>query len=174
MKYLTLLFLLITYFSISAQNYIGSETGISFTGKGVRILDEKLYFQGQNFGVACIDLPTNNLRGILPDTDESSFMSFNYEVQGNKIYRRTMQIYDDNTFEFIDSLPYDVVKQIDVTEDKILTITQDDNLQIIDKSDYSIADTLKISELNEGEIYKLDNGYLILKDNFNTFTFYKG
>ena len=174
MKYLTLLFLLITYFSISAQNYIGSEAyGISLTGKLFTIEDEKLYFLGQNFGVACIDLSTNNLRGILPDTDEDHYISFDYEAQGNKIYKRTMQIYDDSTFELIDSLPYDVVKQIDVTEDKILTITQDDNLQIIDKSDYSIADTLKISELNEGEIYRLDNGYLILKDNFNTFTFYK-
>ncbi len=178
MKYRNILLIIIIIFTtlpLVSQNYVGSENSLSmFTGQGFTINDNKLYFQGINFGVASIDLSTYNLRGILPDTDESTFVSFDYEAQGNKIYNRSMHVFDDSTFELIDTLPYEEVKYIDVTEDEILTITQDDDLQIIDKSDYLVADTLKIKELNEGEFYKLDKGYLVLRDNFNTFTFYKG
>lgn len=168
-----IVFLCIITNSADGQNYAGIQADvIAFTGYGYEINEDKLYFQGYNLGVACIDLTSNNLIGVLPDTDLSSNISYDFKINDDKIYKKNMEVYDKNSFELIEKLPYGEVVAIDVTDEKILTLTQDNDFQIINKFDYSSADTLEISKLNEGEIFTLRNGYLVLKDEFNTFTFY--
>lgn len=128
---------------LKAQNYIGLETNsIAITGRLFELDNNKLFISTPNSGVACIDLKTSNLLGLLNDYDPGSYFSMDYEIYEDKIYRKNMEVFDINTFELIESLPFDEVLLIDVTETDILTITADGQYQIINKSDYTDIKTL--------------------------------